>query len=126
MSDTSTPTNDTTPAAPPATSAPEMIERALRLVTIPGGRPDLDEMARAAAEEAQARNIPLMARIQPDLYFKGQGTGQHRYAPWPGVIWKMEFASAEDVVAFRVALEKFMLDYFGVTPADTPDGETGV
>jgi hypothetical protein len=92
---------------------------------IPGGRPNLDQLAYDAEALALRTGRSLTARLQPDLYFN-ESPQKQLYRAWPGVIWKGEFASADELVRFREDLQTFIEDWFlraGGSVVLTPAGE---
>lgn len=95
---------DPTPPTPPT---PAEVPLAY-LVTVPGGRPDLDETIKYAAQ-GTPEGFPLKVRIQPTIWTPSLG----EYRALSGVSWTVEFRDLETVVGFREALDTFIREWVG-------------
>ena len=73
------------------------------LMTVPGGRPDLDEAITYAAS-VTPEGSALRIRMQPTVWTPGTG----EYRAWSGVIWGLEVRDPETATRFREDLDEFV------------------
>lgn len=79
---------------PPTTTAPE---KHPQLLTVPGGRPDLDH---------DIKRVGAPARVRIPLFLYNEATTN--YDNWRGVSWILAFPKVADAVAFREDMDKFV------------------
>ncbi len=91
------------------TAAETLVMPETQLTAIPGGKPNLDQIALDVAHAAAAVNEPVRLRLTTMLFRPKSGK---QYQHWLGVGWKMEFASFAEIVEFREALTTFITGWF--------------
>jgi len=101
---------------------PAAVEHPLRRLTVvPGGRPNINETAEAAARHALAKGLPIRFRVQPTILF-----ADDRYYGWSGVIWTFEVKDLDQLLQFKDDMSEFAVRWahqVEITAPDPPVGE---